>query len=219
MKEIIIVAGKSKHDIEQLRARLKIQDYDSILCKTVKEIIEELKILPVCDVKVPLLIIETKMLINTGQDLITEISEWASDVPLVLLDGDNTFPPVEKLISGPMQHLTITGSELPGYIFATQCTKILEFAEAELSDLDNATADDQIILTLSSAVIEIADLATQMIEPEVKSLAEKAIDLLEDIQLNKKCVMSNSHRESLFALIRGIKRHTLNNNKTFTTNN
>lgn len=219
MKEIIIVAGKGKQDIEQLRSHLKIQGYDSILCKTVKDIIGELKILPVCDVRVPLVIIETKMLITAGQDLITELSEWASNVPFVLFDGDNTLPSVEKLISGSMQHLTITGSELPGYIFATQCIKILEFAEAELSDLDNATADAQIILTLSSAVIEIADLATQMVEPEVKSLAEKAIDLLEDIQLNKKCVMSNAHRESLFALIHGIKRHALNNNKTLTTNN
>lgn len=215
----IIIAGENKAHIVWVGHYLVKDGYSSITCKTVKELIAELKILPACGLQVSIVIIEAGMLINASADLITQLSEWAPDVPFVLLDGANTPPSVEELLSGSMQHLTTPGSELSAYIFRTQCIKILEFAEAELSDPDHAIADAQTLLTLSSAVIEITDLATQVIEPEVRDFAEKAIDLLEDIRLNKQCVMSDAHRESLFALIHGIKRYALNSNKTFITSN
>jgi len=219
MKKTIIVAGKNKLDIGGLRCCLQTQGYSSILCKTLKELIVELKILPVCNVQVSLVIIEPQMLIGTTDDLIAELSECAPDVPFVMLDGADALLSVEELLSGSMQHLTIIGSELSEYIFRTQCLNILGFAKADLMELDDRTPDAQTVLTISSAMVEISDLATRMDRPEVTALTEKAIDLLEDVQLNKRCVMSDAHKESLFGLIDDIKRHALNDNKTLKTMN
>lgn len=219
MKEIIIVAGENKIDVGRLRCSLKMQGYSLIFCKTLKELIGELKILPVCSVRVSLVIIEPEMLISSTDDLVTELSECAPDVRFVLLNGDNILLSVEELLSGSMQHLTTTGSELSKHVFRTQCTKILEFAELELLELAHGTSDAQTVLTMSSAMVEIADLAAQMVKPEVKALAEKATDLLEDIQHNKQCVISNVHKESLRALLDAIKQHVLNGNKIHITSN
>lgn len=213
IKDVIIITVENKAEVDWLRHHLKKEGYSAILCQTIRELIAELEILPVCSASVLLVIIEAEMLINAGDDLITQLSECAPDVPFVLHKSVNTLPAVEELLSGPMKHLTTTGSELSQYIFGTQCIKILEFAEAELLNLDQSTADAQTFLTMSSAVIEIADLAARMVKLEVKALAEEAIDLLEDIQLNRQCVMSDAHKESLFALIHDIKRHALKGNE------
>jgi len=90
--------------------------------------------------------------------------------------------------------------------------KILGFAKADLLDLDDRTPDAQTVLTMLSALVEIADLATRMVKPEVSALAEKAIDVLEDVQLNKRCILSNGHRESFLALLDAIKQRALNGN-------
>ena len=219
IKDIIIIAGENKADIERLKHHLKKEGYSAISCQTIRELIAELEILPVCSVSVLLVIIEAEMLINAGDDLITQLSECAPDVPFVLHDRANTLPSVEELLSGSTKYLTTTGSELSQCIFGIKCIKILEFAEAELLNLDQTTADAQTVLTMSSAVIEIADLAARMVKPEVKTIADEAIDLLEDIQLKKQCVMSDAHKESLSALINDIKRHALNGNEALTTNN
>ena len=219
IKDIIIIAGENKADIDWLRQHLNQEGYSVISSQTARELIAELEILPVCSMSVLLVIIEAKMLINPRDDLITQLSECAPDVPFVLYDRANILPSVEELLSGSTKHLMTTGSELSQCIFGTQCIKILEFAEAELLNLDQATADAQTVLTMSSAVIEIADLAARMVKPEVKALADEAIDLLEDIQLKRQCIMSDAHKESLFALINDIKRHALNGNETLTTNN
>lgn len=219
IKDIIIITGENKADIEWLRHHLKEEGYSAISCQTVRELIAELEIMPVCSMSVLLVIIEAEMLINAGEDLITQLSEYAPNVPFVLHDRDYTIPSVEELLSGSTKYLITTGSELSQCIFGIKCIKILEFAEAELSNLDQTTADAQTVLTMSSAVIEIADLAARMVKPEVKTIADEAIDLLEDIQLKRQCVMSDAHKESLSALINDIKRHALNGNEALTTNN
>ena len=114
IRGITIIAGENKADIESVGHYLKEESYSSILCKTVKGLIEELKILPGCGVRVSLVIIKPQMLIKASGDLVTELSECAPDVPFVLHDGANALPSVEELLSGSMQHLTIPGSELSG---------------------------------------------------------------------------------------------------------
>jgi hypothetical protein len=212
IRGIIIIAGENRADVESVGHYLKEEGYNSTLCKTVKGLIEELKILPVRSVRVSLVIIEPQMLIKAGGDSVTELSECAPDVPFVLLDGANALPSVEELLSGSMQHLTITGSELSEYIFRTQCMKILGSAKADLLELDNRTPDAQTILTMLSALVEIADLATQMVKPEVSALAQKAIDFLEDVQIKKRYILSNGHKESFLALLNAIKQHALDGN-------
>jgi len=219
IRGIIIIAGENKADVKSVGHYLKEEGYSSILCKTVKGLIEELKILPVCSVRVSLVIIEPQMLIKTNGDLVTGLSECAPDIPFVLLDGTNALPSVEELLSGSMQHMTITGSELSEYILRTQCMKILGFAKDDLLELDDRTPDAQTFLTMSSAMVEIADLATRMVKPEVSALAETAIDLLEHVQLNKRCVLSDVHKESLFTLLDAIKQHVSNGNQIPTTDN
>jgi polysaccharide pyruvyl transferase WcaK-like protein len=58
-----------------------------------------------------------------------------------------------------------------------------------------------------------------MVKPDVSALAEKAIDLLEHVQLNKRCVLSDVHKKSLFALLDAIKQHVSNGNQIPTTDN
>ncbi len=212
VRSTIIIAGENRANVESVKHYLKKEGYSSILCKTVKGLIEELKILPVCSMRVSLVIIEPQMLIKAGGDLVTELSECAPDVLFVLLDKVNALPSVEELLSGSMQHLTITGSELAENIFRTQCMKILGFAKADLLELDDRAPDAQTVLTMLSALVEIADLATRMVKPEVSALAETAIDLLEDVQLNKRCILSNGHKESFITLLDAIKQHVLDSN-------
>lgn len=118
MKEVIIIAGKNKFEVGWVRCCLKVQGYHSILCKTLKELIKELKILPVCSVHVSLVIIDSSMWENINNDLITEISECAPDVPFVLLDKNNTIFSVEDWLTGPMRDIKTTGSKLPEHVFA-----------------------------------------------------------------------------------------------------
>ena len=87
MKEVIIVAGENKFDIEQLRDRLREEGYSSTACETAEEIIEELDIMPICSVHVPLVVIEPAILKDISDDLVDRLSECALDVPFTLLAG------------------------------------------------------------------------------------------------------------------------------------
>jgi len=84
MKEIIIVAGKDKFEVGCLRRCLREKGYNSIPCKSVEQIIEEMKILPTCDATVPLVVIEPEILSDIGDDLIVGLSDFALDVPFLL---------------------------------------------------------------------------------------------------------------------------------------
>ena len=87
MKEVIIVAGENRFEIERLRDCLKEEGYSSIACETVEEIIEELGIMPICSVHVPLVVIEPVILEDISDDLVDRLSECALDVPFTLLAG------------------------------------------------------------------------------------------------------------------------------------
>lgn len=87
MKEVIIVAGDNKLDVEQLRDCLREEGYSSTACEMAEEIIEELDIMPICSVRVPLVVIEPGILKDIRDDLVDRLSECAPDVPFTLLAG------------------------------------------------------------------------------------------------------------------------------------
>jgi hypothetical protein len=84
MKEMIIVAGKTKSDVCWLRHCLREEGYASIPCMSAEQLIEEMEILPTCDAKVPLVIIEPEILGHIEDDLVTRLSDFALDVPFLL---------------------------------------------------------------------------------------------------------------------------------------
>ena len=75
MKEVIIVAGENKLEAAWLRHCLRDEGYDSILCETVEEIIEELGTLRSCEVFVLLAVIEPTILKNISDDVINRLSK------------------------------------------------------------------------------------------------------------------------------------------------
>ena len=87
MKEVIIVAGENRLDVERLRDRLREEGYNSTACEMAEEIIEELDIMPICSVHVPLVVIEPAILKDISDDLVERLSECAPDVPFTLLAG------------------------------------------------------------------------------------------------------------------------------------
>lgn len=84
MKEITIVAGKTKSDVCWLRRCLREKGYDSIPCKSAEQIIEEMEILPTCGATVLLVIIEPGILRDISDDVIAGLSVFALDVPFLL---------------------------------------------------------------------------------------------------------------------------------------
>ena len=96
VQEIIIVAGENKLDVWWLRRNLRKQGYSSIPCKTAKQVVEELDILPTCDASVPLVIIEPQILRGISDELITELTECALEIPFLLFnDADEQVEVIE----------------------------------------------------------------------------------------------------------------------------
>ena len=62
---------------------------------------------------------------------------------------------------------------------------------------------------------QVAELAARRPELEVKALAEKAVNLLRDIQDSKQSVISDVHKESLFDLLDAVKQHLLSTDKPY----
>ena len=83
MNEIIIVAGENKIDVCRVRHRLWEQGYNSLPCKSVEQILEELEVLPACDAHVPLLVIDPGILSDIDSDLIDILSDCYLDVPIL----------------------------------------------------------------------------------------------------------------------------------------
>ena len=96
MKEIIIVAGKTKGDVCWLRLCLREKGYNSIPCKSAEQIIEEIQILPTCDATVPLVIIEPEILSDVSDDVIALLSDFALDVPFLLANEEVQADLAEK---------------------------------------------------------------------------------------------------------------------------
>ena len=95
MKEIIIIAGENKFNVAWLRSCLRDEGYSSILCETVKEIVEELETLPTCGVYVLLVLIESEILKNISDEQINRLSECALEVPFILLDEEHPPETIE----------------------------------------------------------------------------------------------------------------------------
>ena len=97
MKEIIIIAGTNRFNVTWLRYCLRDENYSSILCETAEEIIEELETLPTCGVYVPLVLIESEILKNISDELISRLSECAPEVPFILLNEENSLETFEPM--------------------------------------------------------------------------------------------------------------------------
>lgn len=97
MKEMVIVAGENKFDLSWLRNCLRDEGYSSIPCETAEDVVEELGTLPDYGVFVPVVVIEPIMLKNLSEDVISQLSECAPDVPFVLLDHDSSSDLFERI--------------------------------------------------------------------------------------------------------------------------
>ena len=107
MKEIIIVAGKSKVDVCWLRRCLREKGYDSIPCKSAEQIIEEMDILPTCDATVPLVIIEPEILRDVNDYLIAGLSDYALDVPFLLSNEEEAQADLAEIFERICEYRTV----------------------------------------------------------------------------------------------------------------
>jgi len=97
MKEVIIVAGKTKGDVGRLRRSLREKGYDSIPCRSAGQIIEEMEILPTCDARVPLVIVEPEILSDLSDDSIARLSDLALDVSFLLCNEEQMQPDLTEI--------------------------------------------------------------------------------------------------------------------------
>lgn len=111
MKEIIIVAGKSKGDVCWVRHCLREKGYNSIPCKSAEQIIEEMEILPTCDATVPLLIIEPEILSHISDDLIARLSDLALDVPFLLCNEEEVQADLAEIFDKICEYRTVFKQE------------------------------------------------------------------------------------------------------------
>jgi len=113
---------------------------------------------------------------------------------------------VKDWLTKAMQYIRKTNAKLSEHIFETQLIKILDSAQIDLFDLGYGTTDTQAVQLLLGRMAQIAELAADKSQPQIKALAEKALNLLGGIQQNPQCVISDVHKESLFDLLVAIKQ-------------
>ena len=111
MKEIIIVAGKSKGDVCRLRHCLRENGYNSIPSKSAEQIIEEMEVLPTCDATVPLVIIEPEILSDISDDLIARLSDFALDVPFLLCNEEEVQADLAAIFDKICEYRTVFKQE------------------------------------------------------------------------------------------------------------
>lgn len=111
MKEIIIVAGKTKGDVCWLRHCLREEGYNSIPCKSAEQIIEEMEILATCDATVPLVIIEPEILSDLNDDLIARLSDFALDVPFLLCNEEEVQADLAEIFEKICEYRTVFKQE------------------------------------------------------------------------------------------------------------
>ncbi len=127
MKEIIIVAGKSKADICQLRYQLRMNGYNSIPCKSVEQIIEEMEILPTCEVFIPLVIIEPLIFMDISEELIEKLYLCTPEIPFLLFDRRGTEPDLAETFQRICKNRIRFTAELD-----TKLAKILKETKVEV---------------------------------------------------------------------------------------
>ena len=111
MKEIIIVAGKTKADVCWLRHCLREKGYNSIPCKSAEQIIEEMEILPTCDATVPLVVIEPEILRDVNDDLIARLNDFALDVPFLLANEEEVQADLAEIFERIGEYRTVFKQE------------------------------------------------------------------------------------------------------------
>jgi len=84
--ETIMMAGVNNSEISRLSYFLAGRGYVSVLCKTVKDIIKELRTLQVCGIRVSLVMIEPAILEAINNNLVSGLSKYVLDVPFILID-------------------------------------------------------------------------------------------------------------------------------------
>lgn len=152
---------------------------------------------------------------ESGMIDFAEISYVCHHAESLLYENPRNIP-VDRLFSikdwlaRVIQYLAKICPELSEHIFRTQSRKILYSAQIDLFDLGHGTSDAQAVQALSSKMAEITELATQIGNMEVKSLAEKTIDLLRNIQNAEQCIISDVNKKSLFDLIDVLHKATGN---------
>jgi len=144
-----------------------------------------------------------------------EISDVCHQAESLLYENSKNIPvdmlfSIKDWLSKAMQYLAKTCPELSEHIFRTQSSKILNSAQIDLFDLGYGTTDAQAVKSLLSKMGEIAELAAQIGNVQVKVPAEKAMHLLRDIQNAEQCIISDAHKKSLFDLIDELHKATGN---------
>ena len=86
MEEIIVVAGQDKAAVCRVRRCLRLHGYHSIPCRSVEQIVDEMRILESCDASVPLVVIDPKVLRNIDDGLVEKLGDCATHVPILLAD-------------------------------------------------------------------------------------------------------------------------------------
>ncbi len=112
MKEIIIVAGKRKSDVCRIRQCLREHNYNSIPCKSVEQIFEEIEILQTCDATVPLVIVEQEILSDISDDLLARLSDFALDVPFLLYNEEKVQPDSTEIFDKICEYRIVFNQEL-----------------------------------------------------------------------------------------------------------
>lgn len=146
-----------------------------------------------------------------------EISNLCHHAESLLFGNSRTIPvdtlfSVKDWLARTMQYLAKTNAKLSEHIFRTQTAKILDSAEIDLFDLGHGTSDAQAVQALSSKMAKITELAAQIGNVEVKTLANKTTHLLQSIGNNEQCIISDAHKESLFGLLDDIRKRVLDYN-------
>jgi hypothetical protein len=128
MKEIIIVAGKSKSDVCRIRKCLREHAYNSIPCKSVEQIFEEMEILQTCDATVPLVIIEPEILSDVRDDLVVRLSDFALDVPFLLFNEEEVQADLAEMFDKICEYRTVFNRELNPELADVLKESIIEIA-------------------------------------------------------------------------------------------
>ncbi len=98
MEELIIVAGRNKPAVGQLRRRLREQGYDSIPCEDIPGVMEELDVLPTCDAQVKMVVVEDVLLKEINEETIEELSGYLPQAPVLVFGREKDEPQVKELL-------------------------------------------------------------------------------------------------------------------------
>jgi len=89
MEDIIIIAGQDKAGVCWLRRCLRERGYNSLPCKSAEQVIGELEILPMCDARVPLVVIDPQILSEIENEVVSRLTECSQCVPMLALSKTN----------------------------------------------------------------------------------------------------------------------------------